>query len=83
MVRQGFRKVVLGLRLLEGRCVSLNEANFQHVEDGTRPLLHEDVEEAEKLLIEGLSKLEGTILLVCSIINNDNPIGVHPVNITI
>ena len=58
--------MVWGLRILEGRCVSLNEAKFQHVEEGTRPLLDDDIQEAEKLLIEGLSILEGTCSFVCS-----------------
>ena len=80
-MREGVRKVCLGLRILEGRCVSLNEAKFQNVEEGTRPLLDEDIQEAEKLVLEGLSMLEGTKLLLT--LRHDKSIGVHPVNNTI
>ena len=58
-VRVGIRKVVWGLRLLQGRCVSGIEAVVMKIEPGSRPLLDEDVEEADEHLIEGLSMVEG------------------------
>ena len=59
-VRSGLKKVILGLRILEGRCVSSNEAAQMRVESGSRPLFEEDIEQAETLIIEGLAMLEGT-----------------------
>ena len=46
----GLRKLVLGLRLLEGRCVNAKEAKNLNVPFGSRP---------QTLIIEGLSMLEG------------------------
>lgn len=59
-VRDGIRKFVLGMKLLEGRCVNAQEAMELGVPFGSRPLLPEDLEKAKTLIIEGLSMLEGT-----------------------
>ena len=58
-LRHGLRKLVLGLKLLEGRCISAREAIKLNVPAGSRPLFEEDIEKARILIIEGLSMLEG------------------------
>ena len=59
-VRKGLNKVILGLRILQGRCVNGTEAAKMRVHQGDRPIKDEDIAEAESLIIEGLSMLEGT-----------------------
>ena len=39
--------------------MSLNESAAFHVENGSHPIFDEDIQDAERLLIEGLSMLEG------------------------
>ena len=39
--------------------MSLRESDVFQVEKGSRPIFDEDIDKAEKLLIEGLSMLEG------------------------
>ena len=58
-VRAGVRKVILGLRILEGRCVNSDEAARLGVQGGCRPLIDGDIDKAERLIIEGLSMIEG------------------------
>ena len=58
-LRTGLRKLVLGLKILEGRCVNAKEAMELDVAIGSRPLLEEDIDKARTLIIEGLSMLEG------------------------
>lgn len=58
-IRDGIRKLVLGLKLLEGRCVNAKEAKELGVPYDSRPLLQEDIDKAKVLIIEGLSMLEG------------------------
>ena len=58
-VRKGLRKVILGLRILQGRCINGNEAAEMNVQPGNRPILDDDIVKAGKLIIEGLSFLEG------------------------
>ena len=47
-----------------GRCVNGTEAAHMRVEAGNRPILDADIELADKLIIEGLSMLEGWLGLV-------------------
>ena len=58
--RQGLRKFVQGLKILEGRCVNAQEAMELGVAPGSLPLLEEDIAKARILMTEGLSMLEGT-----------------------
>lgn len=58
-LRKGIRKFVLGLKILEGRCLNARECVEHNVEIGSRPLFPEDLEKAKTLIIEGLSMLEG------------------------
>ena len=62
-VRTGLRKLILGLRLLEGRCVNAQEARDLNIPFGSRPLFAEDIAKAEVLIIEGLSMLEGNLIV--------------------
>lgn len=64
-VREGIRKFVLGMKLLEGRCVNAMEAMELGVPADSRPLLKEDIKKAELLIIEGLSMLEGAFHKYC------------------
>lgn len=61
-LREGIRKFVLGLKILEGRCLNARECEEHNVEIGSRPLFPEDLEKAKTLIIEGLSMLEGKYL---------------------
>ena len=58
-VRAAFNKVIMGLRLLQGRCTNGNEAASMNVMTGSRPITDDDIKMADKLIIEGLSMLEG------------------------
>ena len=58
-VRTALRTLVWGLRLLEGRCLSANEARSMGVLPGSSPITQEDIEKAADLIIKGLSELEG------------------------
>lgn len=57
--RAGLRKLVWGLRLLQGRCINASEAMKAGVLPGSTPLPSADIDKAEKLIIEGLSMMEG------------------------
>ena len=57
--RAALRKLIWGLRILEGRCVSGNEAVSLNVQPGCTPLLESDIEKSSPLIIEGLSEMEG------------------------
>ena len=52
-------KFVLGLRILQGRCLNHSEACDFGVAPGSTPLSPADIDKAEKLIVEGLSMLEG------------------------
>ena len=77
-VRAGFRKIILGLRILEGRCINDSEGVRMRVRAGSRPISDEDIERADLLIIEGLSMLEGvctsclkvSVCRVCVILEN-------------
>ena len=59
-VRTALRHLILGLRLLEGRCcINGNEAAFLNIFPGSSPISEKDIEKAASLIIEGLSELEG------------------------
>ena len=58
-LRAGIRKLVLGLKILEGRCLNARECSRYNVGFGTRPLFEEDLVKANTLIIEGLSMIEG------------------------
>ena len=60
-VRIAIRRLVYGLRLLEGQCVSETRALALHVEPGSRPLHASDVQKARLLIAEGLSYLHGSV----------------------
>ena len=61
-VREGFKKVIWGLRILQGRCTNGNEAAHWQVQAGSRPLVDDDVQIAHEKIIEGFSLLEGAWL---------------------
>ena len=58
-LRFGLRKLVWGLKILEGRCVNAAEAAELNIAPGSRPLLEEDILKAAELVTEGLSYIEG------------------------
>ena len=58
-VRSAFRKLIWGLRILEGQCISGKEAITFNVEPGCSPLSKRDILKASPLLIEGLSEVAG------------------------
>lgn len=59
-VRAGLRKLIWGLRVLEGRCINEVEGARMNVHAGSRPICDDDIKFAQKLIIEGLSMLEGS-----------------------
>ena len=61
-VREGFKKVIWGLRILQGRCINGTEAAHWRVQAGSRPLVDDDVHIAHEKIIEGFSMLEGAWL---------------------
>ena len=60
-VREGFKKLIWGLRILQGRCINGTEAATLKVQPGSRPLVDDDVDIAHAKIIEGLSMLEGML----------------------
>ena len=60
VVRAGLRKLIWGLRVLEGRCINGFEGACMNVHAGSRPICDDDIKFAQKLIIEGLSMLEGS-----------------------
>ena len=57
--RKGLTSLIHGLRILEGQTPSVNEARRQGVEPGHKTLERTAIELAKKLIIEGLSMIEG------------------------
>ena len=55
----GVRKFVVGLRLLQGRCINGAEAFEFGITPGSTPLPPSDIDNAEKAIIEGLSMIDG------------------------
>ena len=58
-LRDGLRSLILGLRILEGQTLSVNEADELNLERGFRALKKSDIKRARTLIIEGLSMIEG------------------------
>ena len=58
-LRDGLRKVVWGLRILSGRCLSGVEAISLGIDPGSRPTCAQDIERAKTLIPEGFAMLEG------------------------
>ena len=53
--------VVLGLRILDGAVHSENVCATLHIETGSHCLKKTDIQVAEKYIVQGLSKLEGSL----------------------
>ena len=64
-LRDGLRSLIWGLRILEGQTYSVNEAGELHLEPGFKGLKKSDIERARKLIIEGLSLVEGCCPVRC------------------
>lgn len=58
-VRTALRSLVLGLKMLEGQTLSVNEQVRLCLDRGFKGLHKEDIQRAKKLILEGLSMLEG------------------------
>ena len=58
-VRTALRSLVLGLKMLEGQTFSVNEQVRLCLDRGFKGLHKEDIQRAKKLILEGLSMLEG------------------------
>jgi hypothetical protein len=58
-VRTSLRNIVLGLRILEGQTYSVNGLRRLGLRQGCHALAKGDIDRAKKLIIEGLSMLEG------------------------
>ena len=61
--RGGMRSFVWGMRLLQGRCLSAAECVAQKMTIGSRPLGKKDIDSAELLIAEGMSKFAGANIL--------------------
>lgn len=66
-LRTGLRLLIWGLRILEGRVFSVHEADKLNIERGFRALKKTDIDKARRLIIEGLSVIEGCVP-VCLIV---------------
>ena len=66
-LRCALRSLIWGLRLLEGRSLSVNEARALKLDGGHKAMHEIDTKKAKKLIIEGLSMLEGCIA-ICLIV---------------
>ena len=58
-LRTGLRSLVLGLRLLEGQTFSANELAHLVLGQGVKALKKSDISRAKRLILEGLSMIEG------------------------
>ena len=56
-----YRSLIWGLRILEGRTLSVNEADEIKLDRGFKALKKTDITRSRKLIIEGLSMLEGCV----------------------
>ena len=66
--RAGLRKLIWGLRILQGRCISGEEAFQLNVPKGSRPINDPDIDQSQLLITEGLSMIGG--LFVCGIVSS-------------
>ena len=65
--RRSLRSLIWGLRMLEGETFSVDEANKINLEHGFLALEKEIVPVAEKLIVEGLCMIEGSVA-VCLLV---------------
>lgn len=63
--RTGLRFVILGLRILEGQTLSVNECDNLNLHRGFKSLEKARIAEAKTSIIEGLSMIEGTVPVCC------------------
>ena len=66
-LRYALRSLIWGLRLLEGRSLSANEADALRLDRGFKAMHKSDTVKGKKLMLEGLSMLEGCVA-VCLIV---------------
>ena len=59
--RSGLRSLIWGIRILEGQTISVNEADALGIDRGFTVLKKEMTALAKKLIIEGLSMIEGCV----------------------
>ena len=59
--RTGLRSLVHGLRILEGQTYSVNEMDARGLNRGAKALSEADIARATKLILEGLSIIEGSV----------------------
>lgn len=65
--RAGLRRLIWGIRILEGRSLSVTESKSLNLEWGFRALKKSDIAKARILIREGLSMIEGCCP-ICSIV---------------
>ena len=58
-LRTALRSLVLGLRILEGQTFSVNDLRRLGLRQGFHALKKQDIRRAKKMILEGLSMLEG------------------------
>ena len=63
--RAGLRSLIWGIRILEGRTLSAQEANDLNLESGSKALKKSDIAKARVLISEGLSMIEGCCPISC------------------
>ena len=64
--RAGLRKLIHGLKILEGQVYSVDEARELNLDPGSKSLKKSDIKRANKLIIKGLAMIEGSCA-VCSL----------------
>ena len=65
--RCALRSLIWGLRILEGRALSVNEADACKLDRGFKALHKNDIPRAKKLILEGLSMMEA-VVAVCLLV---------------
>lgn len=63
--RAGLRSLIWGIRILEGRTLSVQQANALNLESGFKALKKVDIVKARVLIAEGLSMIEGCCPISC------------------
>ena len=64
--RAGLRKLIHGLKILEGQVYSVDEARALNLDPGSRSIKKSEIMRSHKLIIKGLAMIEGSCA-VCSL----------------
>lgn len=63
--RTGLRKLILGLKILEGQTYSVDESRALNLDPGAKAIKKTEIDRAHKLIIQGMSMIEGSCPVCC------------------